>query len=700
MVVLKRILALFLSVIAIFSVAVIPLSAVDSTTIVTKMIDKTTAYEDLSGAKENGVPISVALKYPRNKARGDGYAELIGFVEAGYKQDVPDSKQTDYALYCYVYYPYGTYPIVGSTLHQIHLVTAFNKKDVNGNNITDPSEWTVAATGEFQMQLVNSENGATGYGTYPILKFKVDVKPGDLDNVAGNNRRYDVEGVEIHFRGASGTKNFTFASSFVCSGYRKGCGNNAKEDTFSMTTSQVSVEQIEVMQTHYRLQNKEDVHQQTQINSVYFAIDNDFAEKHGDITAITAEWFESQTTPIVVTSDEAFYDEMNGDNIHGIKYVGLDLTALSESCLPERTLGMYGKASVTENIFAWRYNSFGRNSGLCINVVDESPLMGDCNRLSWLLKYPADAGSAGVPWQQSLAGAYVPTKRLHEYYEQHLKENGYIVGDSYEYADLVSAGLINGKADADRVYGQQSATFGGSLEFVEGFKYSNGFTKFWQQLFNGVRDEQDIDVQAITKVDASDFGSLPLDDEALSKKYLISAEEVAKFSEKCREAFANDQTVIIFRFAVTDYFSAPLCITADAPLNTTRYFNGLAYVAQETMFFGFDVLEFHVNKGGVTTVIPVGMQEIDHMSGLTASPDMPDRDPFSGIGNTINDWLSKIKTAFLIFMGVLALVVVVIVVLNLIGPVATVAGAVGKGAGSAAKGISRALTSKKKRKRK
>ena len=72
-----------------------------------------------------------------------------------------------------------------------------------------------------------------------------------------------------------------------------------------------------------------------------------------------------------------------------------------------------------------------------------------------------------------------------------------------------------------------------------------------------------------------------------------------------------DRRVILFRFASTDYF----CGIA-SPTGATV--NPDTYVAQETVFLDFDIIELTFNRDGVYRVIPIVSSPQDFINSITA----------------------------------------------------------------------------------
>lgn len=699
----KRILSILLALCSLFSVAILPLTAADGVEVVTESIESTTAYEDLSKATIKGLPINMDFRYPLKTTASEDAFELITLVEVGYKQGVGANSQTDYALYAYVYYPRGTRLITASTKHTITLATAFEKTNAAGELQTNPADWSATAYDQFTMTLVNlDETAATGVGKYPIYKFKVNATAADLQagfNDAG--RRYDISRVDLHFRNTTAAKDFTVGQSFVCSGYRA-------NETYKMDASTFEAVEIEVEQTHYRFDNKSSLDQKTQISTVYFALDQDFIDRWDQINAITARWFEAHSTPMVMTSDQALYEEYMGITKNeysttGIKYIGKDLTNLPTDKLPERTISTYerylpGTSGAYVTRYYWQYNSVGPHAQQL--TASDLPLVGNCNKLAWFLPYPMDAKTDASKWGQSLVDASISTEELQEYYKTYLQEDcGWGDESTWNNNLLYTTGLVVLRGvDEGREYGWQTHTIRDPIK-VEGFEYGSGLIEWWNRLYLGYRDEKIDPIDPIQVVNSAHFyeGKELMGDEELGLEYLVAEQDITAFKNFCTKAFAQEQTVICFHFAATEYYSAPLGILCTHPITGVTMYENLANVSQQTLFFDFTVLDFHCVKDGEEVVIPVVSNTIDAVVGdYDSSDNIGDPGPKFDLG--IDDFLSDLKSTFAIIMGLLVIVIVVILVLNLIGPAAQVTGAVGRGISSAAKGVGSAFKRRNRRK--
>ena len=112
----------------------------------------------------------------------------------------------------------------------------------------------------------------------------------------------------------------------------------------------------------------------------------------------------------------------------------------------------------------------------------------------------------------------------------------------------------------------------------------------------------------------------------------------------------DEKVVILFRFATSDYYSAPVSIVelGKGFLGSDKTTNGQAYMAWESVFFDFDVIELTFNREGKYTVIPAVSRPIDMINGLT---------PPNDLGNDCNHKL---------IVGVLLLLLLVIILAPLL----------------------------------
>ena len=171
---------------------------------------------------------------------------------------------------------------------------------------------------------------------------------------------------------------------------------------------------------------------------------------------------------------------------------------------------------------------------------------------------------------------------------------------------------------------------------------------FWERFLNGVEYET-ITYAPFATIEYQDLSLTP---EEFSKRYYVNkhdAEEIMDFTKDC---YKNNQTPVVFRFAQTDYYASPARFDQgeDGAMSEQD-----GYVAQETLFFDFDILSltFTSEDGYDETVLGVVADSIDIINGLTPPDDLR-------VEN--EDWWQKI-------MMVICLILLIVLLSLFSGPI-------------------------------
>ena len=87
----------------------------------------------------------------------------------------------------------------------------------------------------------------------------------------------------------------------------------------------------------------------------------------------------------------------------------------------------------------------------------------------------------------------------------------------------------------------------------------------------------------------------------------------------------EEKVVVMFRFATSDYYAHDVDIIElnEGFLWTDKHTEGQAYIAQESVFLDFDIIQLTFNKEGDYTVIPVVSSPIDIVNDITTPTNMP-----------------------------------------------------------------------------
>lgn len=162
-------------------------------------------------------------------------------------------------------------------------------------------------------------------------------------------------------------------------------------------------------------------------------------------------------------------------------------------------------------------------------------------------------------------------------------------------------------------YNDKTIDLGDTFDLNSYDSNHNWWNKFWDYGFSWPdTSEQYSDVAPIYELKESDLSGSDTD---ISKRLLINSDDVDELKDFFDEAEANDERVILFRFANTDYYCAPAFAPHVQNITKTD-----TYVAQQTVFLDFDIIELTFNKDGVYHVIPVVSSPMDVINGFTPPP--------------------------------------------------------------------------------
>lgn len=548
--------------------------------------------DDLQSATIDGEKFDIK-DYPRDDTAN---VRVITFQEFGYGYYSSEY----YGLYFYIYNPTQR-EINAEGLNKITFATAY----------TGESATTYA---KFDLEIVSVSKAP-----YANRFYKLRVKdPSRILSRIGErseSRRYDVSELELNF-GASTAEAFEVGGKFVFSGYSAGLGENPEaESTLTCTFTPIETVLITGLsdrQTVYRSDmDNSNMQSHNQVNSVYFAIDNRLIEEYGVLQKIEAEWWEYRTTPIIVTNNEELYNcllPMRGEIIDG------------HNCDYDWGLGVYkdGNLTGTINNYSWTYNirTFSSLNGNGTYSDEEE------SKLSWILRT--------AEWDESIDNYVIDSDTLEKYIKAYENEAGthFATDNGYRYcSDLFDTDVGSG-----RKAGYNHTIFDAEdpedmINFKEYDPEYGGWDLFkhifgWEDTFDEVLKDQ-TPILTIDSTNRSEY--LSGSDEDIANRLLIDVNDVSAFKDYVSNSLNANQTVVLFRFACTEYYSEPL----DARKYSEHTFHvslgkdDISFIAEENVFLNFDIMSLTFNKDGVFTVIPVVSSPIDIVSDIVG-PALPD----------------------------------------------------------------------------
>ena len=594
--------------------------------------DSTNALDDLQSSTIDGKPFDIA-NYPKN---AQGTAQMITFVEYCYSQY--ENGFGNFALYVYVYNPALLEFATVSTQNKIQISTDFYYENEQGK-VGDVKEYS-----KFSLKFCNASGGE--YENL-FLKFRVV----DDENIILNaerkheqktgNRYYHISGIELFEIGGSATnaRDYLVNKYYQFSGYAEGYGDSEKFPFTCECTGQAEAVELDVRHTFYRSEtSSKGKGYQNQLDSVYFAVPKRLFDTYGELQRIKAEWYEYKTKDIIVTSNNEFAaaatpwlgKQTNTQfSVGGIPEINKDIGySLVQDYYNSSGMGYVQGAT-------WGWNIYG-------NYV--SPR---AKALYYL--FQVDNIEEYDPYADIVSIGGVESNQLYEYIKNY--DNSYDNGTLPIKDGTISADLFANDIDdyrkVDSDYGkiQQGYSyydFDADLDLQHLSSWQETDPDFWDNIrnwglwdtiFGDIPEEESRTVAPIEIIEEDDLKGTTKE---VSDRLLINANDVQALRDYYNEAVTSSSVddeecvVVLFHFATTDYYSAPVEIweLGTGLFGGDTKISGQAYRAWESVFFDFDVIQLTFNNDGVYHVIPAVSSPIDIVNAITPPVDMDDDIPW------------------------------------------------------------------------
>lgn len=505
--------------------------------------------------------------------------QVINFVEYcySYKRNL----RANYGLYVYVYNPQGLNFDTGSKASKIQMAVEYNE------------EGQALRYEKFSLRFCNKStesNYNNLFYKFKVVDRKIDGKD-FYDRVNSNERRYDVSGIELVTYGENTAQEYGVNGIYKFTGYAKGYGPDDKaENTLACNVEYLETIQLDVHKTYYRTGEYKKNHKHD-LTSVYFSVPQRYFDVYGNLQKIKAEWYEYQTTPIVITSSSKVYNEFSKQIGKLSSEIEGDLYSLYTN--EQKVTGANGHYYTYD--FAY----------MAPGVADE--------RLTRLF-YVFSTNGASIS-KYVLSGS-----RLEEYilgYDKTFLKGEIEIPGKVLSADLFETELASDRKSVPYVEGDihhKLVNFDANDTFnmLSYNELNSGWDKFFDTIF-GLKP---------SNIDQSYKGISPIhivtdeerNDSDIAKKLLIDGSDTAlnEFKQFYDDEKAKECKTVLFRFAQTDYrafFSSVYNESKGDQICHSSSSN--TAVAQESVFFNFDIIELTFCKDGVYTVIPVVSNPID-----------------------------------------------------------------------------------------
>lgn len=576
-----------------------PTISASAITVTENEFDNTKVEEDLSDLDLSA--------YPKDKNKAPALIEG-GFVEYCYTDNV--FKKSNYGLYLYVYNPDQTEYSVRGGANVVNMAISY---DENGN----PNEYSNKA--------LKYLGKSTGEYENLFYKFKLedvsDIFPIVTDyNKQFNERRYDISGIQLYEKGSSNAKEYGVSYTYRYSGYSKGYDEESEEiSTLKCNGEKLETVQLKVKHTFYRSQTSAlGAGHQNQLDTVYFAVPNRLLAEYGKLQRIKAEWYEYKTKEIVVTSNTDFYNAAN-------PYIGVKIGGEANST---------GQYEYDEDIpYSLGINAGDAGGGAYMAKWGWNLGTGyfhpACNVLYYL--FHVNDISNYDPYADITEIGGVTSNALYDWIKNYDKsyENGKLpIKDGSISADLFEDDIDESRK-IDNKHGKIQKgysyyDFDADVDLQTLTSWSDTKPSFWDNwlnfglgaAFTGGPEEESKTVAPIQILKNEDISGT---DSEISERLLVNYSDVARLKTFYNKAEAEGNAVVLFRFATSDYYAeaADIIELNKGLLWSDKHTEGQVYIARESVFFDFDIIQLTFNKNGEQTIIAAVSDPIDIVNAIT-----------------------------------------------------------------------------------
>lgn len=605
---------------------------------------------------EDDLGSDVIKNYPQNSYLEP---EIIYLLEYAYS--VHSEYQQFYNIYLYVYNPSGkAISMLNEGVNHVTMVTGFGEngddKDINSvalDYIDRTSDNLI-----YKFKLSNAKQ---------LFEYQKEYAASH-----GDVRRYEFIKLQLKYaRGVTETKEF--AKSYEFSGYSAYCDlNKSPESTLRCLEFGNSAIELNLHHTNYRADKVGEVSSPEyetvdELNSVYFSIPNRYYNIVDEqLYGVKAEWYEYKTKPMFVTSDaDAYSNLMNmvniqindrGQEVDANGNVLTDTLSYWRVFWDEHMCHLHGSAY--NLCFAQSYNPFCRDdlsfdnlSNLCQMHAPDPDSWTYESSMEWLF-YVDEVKDEN---------AYkVTSEEVRKYMQSYTNKFPYQSKILGKYA----SGLFESSIDSDRIQFLDDAANGATSGKVSMYYTTDDVLKIfdaepdisWMEFWFG-DGHKTFELSPIVTIAE---GDLVLDVDSFVQKYYVNADDATDIINYAKKSYENNETPVLLRFAVTDYYSESARF--DFAESDEFDLSGKdGYVAQETMFLDFNVIELEFkNENGITRSVGAVAEPIDIINGLTPPDDLLVED---------EEWWMKLVALILVVIMLMILYFVINVYVPWLGAI-------------------------------
>ena len=588
-----------------------------ASTFLPAMAAEYTAY-DRTAIEDDLKDVDISA-YPADENGRHFLLDDVGFMEYGYSESafIVDNY---FGIYLYVYNPTEREVSTRAGANVVNMATSY---DAEGN----PTNYeNVSLT-----VLDHTEN-------HRFYKFRITdssaiyTRANLYARAHDGVRRYDVAGIQLWFLGdQNATDSFTERNeksvTYRCTGYAAGCDEDGSEEsTLKIQRDKLESVKLDVQKTFWRTETSSlGYGHQNQLDTVYFTVPQRLFDEYGELQRIKAEWWEYKTKPMIVMENENFFAEMQ-------QYVAVHL--------PEAGGNFVGYQD--KNIMYTFYAADGSgyplylwNTSINKNAGDEWLQGTNLQTLYFIFSTHGESIESYDPYADIASTGGVSSNEIEKYIFGYNKsfENGEL---SVKDGQVISADLFEAdidesrKVDNDRGKIQKGYSyydFDINEDVQEIVSWADGSPNWWETgteygwhdlIYGNIPEETGRTFAPIYIPKEEDFSGTP---EKIADQLMCQVSDV----ERLREAYQMEgEVLVLFRFSVSDYISAQGSMskyeTWDNP-GLDDFESSPAYLAQQSVFLNFDIIQLTFNDNGDMTVIPVVSDPIDIIDPITPPVD-------------------------------------------------------------------------------
>ena len=614
----KRIAALILAVFLLFAMIPTVYAEEDAYT--------STVLKDLSSMHFDGKSWDIR-DFP--KKEDDPNVYLIAVDEKGFRKN---GNLDDYELNVYVYNPSGQ--AIANTPNKAQMAVAWNED----GTVSEYEKFTLMLKG------FSTEEGYENvFIKYRVFDHKSAIDGKTMKERLLENktqRRYVISSFELKLSQDGKIKDFNTGCEVFVRGYDEGCGEGNTISTKQITYRATETLELDVRQAYWRTQSSDKgVNYKHQINSAYFSVPNEIWDKYEELYSIKCVWEEHNTRPMIVTDDEGLYDLLMA--VRGVSVPPGSLKKYPQMFSNFKTHPAGDDTIYTAN---YAFNPYGFLTG-------KMSYSKEINPVGWVFLTDKEI---------ELNKNYISVDEVRSFYE---KYGSNVLNHGWLLYDTVDAGREQYR-NGMTVYFDDASAFD-----LSNYDSSHGwFQKLVDyNLFNGGLTLNGFSVNTsevyshFTPIEVFGAGdkatsSVLFDDvdDLMDKHFLGSADQVVEFRTYLADAVENEETVVLFRYASTDYLSEMFSIY-------NYETDGHAFVSTQTVFLDFDVIQLQFKDEEMNIVtLAVASDPEDVFAGID-SPTVSN-DPelaFGWLGDMMADFMKAIKIMLIVVVTVAVVVLVI-----------------------------------------